>query len=82
MVKNNWKVSPSPAVKKREWINKRTGEVMKVPEGIDPGFDFNPGKNRRQAMDKFMKGKLREADPMIRKVAEKDLADYRRAQGT
>lgn len=26
-----------------EWINKRTGEVHQVPEGIDPGWDYAPG---------------------------------------
>jgi SPP1 gp7 family putative phage head morphogenesis protein len=29
-----------------EFMNKRTGEVSKVPRGVDPGFGFNPGKVR------------------------------------
>lgn len=33
------KVFPS-----RQWINKRTGEVHQVEEGIDPGFSYNVGK--------------------------------------
>ena len=33
----------APAIRRREWINKRTGEVNRVPEGIDPGWDYNPG---------------------------------------
>jgi hypothetical protein len=28
----------------RDWVNKRTGEVMKVPVGVDPGFAYNPGQ--------------------------------------
>ena len=38
------KVSRSPKVKTYEWINKKTGEVIDVPEGIDPGWAYNPGK--------------------------------------
>lgn len=29
---------------KREWVNKRTGEVHRIEEGIDPGFSYNVGK--------------------------------------
>lgn len=36
-----------PAIRRREWINQRTGEVMQVPVGIDPGFDTNPGRTAR-----------------------------------
>jgi SPP1 gp7 family putative phage head morphogenesis protein len=31
---------PSPMV---AWLNERTGETLRVPKGIDPGFDYNPG---------------------------------------
>ncbi|HEV2556817.1 MAG TPA: phage minor head protein [Bosea sp. (in: a-proteobacteria)] len=29
-------------------VNKRTGEVLKGSEGVDPGFDYNPGKAWRE----------------------------------
>ena len=29
-----------------EWINKRTGVVESIPTGIDPSWNFNPGKGR------------------------------------
>lgn len=29
-----------------EWENPRTGEVSEIPDGIDPGWDYNPGKGR------------------------------------
>lgn len=35
--------SRAPEVTTREWVNKRTGEVVEVPRGIDPGWDTNPG---------------------------------------
>ncbi|KAK3608771.1 hypothetical protein CHS0354_006812 [Potamilus streckersoni] len=41
-----------PAEELKEYINERTGRRTKVPEGIDPGFDYNPGEvsafSRRQ----------------------------------
>lgn len=34
----------APVVTLQPWTNKRTGEVRQVPDGIDPGWDYNPGK--------------------------------------
>lgn len=28
----------------RDYANRRTGEVVRVPDGIDPGWSYNPGK--------------------------------------
>ena len=33
-----------PPLDFRPFINKRTGEISEVPDGIDPGWDYNPGK--------------------------------------
>jgi uncharacterized protein with gpF-like domain len=33
------------------WENKRTGEVHTVPNGIDPGWAYNPGENATYAPD-------------------------------
>ncbi|MEM1371743.1 MAG: phage minor head protein, partial [Pseudomonadota bacterium] len=30
-------------ITRRPFTNKRTGEVRMVPDGIDPGWDYNPG---------------------------------------
>lgn len=30
-------------LEERPWLNERTGEVQRVPKGIHPGFDNNPG---------------------------------------
>ncbi|TBV76869.1 phage minor head protein [Pseudoxanthomonas winnipegensis] len=38
----------APAIKRRKWVNSRTGEEMEIPVGIDPGFDYNPGAKRGQ----------------------------------
>lgn len=37
---------PAPAIRTREYTNPRTGEISRVPEGIDPGWAYNPGKAR------------------------------------
>ncbi|WKZ32932.1 MAG: phage minor head protein [Thermodesulfobacteriota bacterium] len=42
--KQGLKVSKAPPVKSYEWSNPRTGEVIKVPQGIDPGWGYNPGE--------------------------------------
>lgn len=44
-------VTARPSSRRIEWINERTGEVSKVPIGIDPGWDYNPGKERFKALE-------------------------------
>ncbi len=39
----------APAIERRPFINKRTGEVVQVPAGIDAGFAHNVGKARLRA---------------------------------
>ena len=38
----------APPLVTKPWTNKRTGEVTQVAAGIDPGFDYNPGKAWKQ----------------------------------
>ncbi|MDM5074570.1 phage head morphogenesis protein [Aeromonas bestiarum] len=35
----------------KEWVNTRTGEVKTLPKGIEPGWNYNPGKSREQALN-------------------------------
>ncbi|WP_299494942.1 phage minor head protein [uncultured Shewanella sp.] len=35
-------VNDAPVIEYRDWLNKKTGEVHKVPKGIDPSFDYAP----------------------------------------
>ncbi|MDX2110615.1 MAG: phage minor head protein [Verrucomicrobiota bacterium] len=37
----------APKVPLIDWLNSRTGQIEKVPQGIDPGWDTNPGKSRQ-----------------------------------
>ncbi len=48
--KYGWGVSRPPAVKKIDWLNRRTGEMLKVPKGISPGFAYNVGRARLRAI--------------------------------
>lgn len=56
------KPDKAPPVKTREWTNRRTGEVMKVPLGIDPGFDYNPGQDRKAQLQHLAQLKRAEFD--------------------
>jgi uncharacterized protein with gpF-like domain len=38
-----------------EWLNKKTGEVQTIPNGIDPGWDYTPGRAPAQDREKIMK---------------------------
>ena len=54
-----WTVSEAPDEGEIPWVNPRTGEVLMVPRGIDPGWAYNPGNTdqaahaARLAMDKL-----------------------------
>ena len=61
----------APQVVMREYVNPRTGEVTQVPEGIDPGFAYNPGIARQQALQQIVDGKLRSADPGLADAARR-----------
>jgi hypothetical protein len=50
------KVGQAPAEQLRTVINKRTGEEMQVPIGVDPAFNYPPG-GRRANLGKLMMDK-------------------------
>lgn len=52
----------APTIKRRDYINGRTGEISRVPEGIDPGWDYNPGKMRLNSQLTHLTDKLNRAD--------------------
>lgn len=55
------------------FVNKRTGEVTRVPNGIDPGWNNNPGKFRQRNAADFIAGKLDAMDETARRIASADL---------
>ncbi len=50
----------APASRDREYVNPRTGEVSRVPAGIDPGWAYNPGASRADLLRKQLAGKEQE----------------------
>ena len=61
----------APPDERREYVNPRTGEVLQVPVGVDPGFAYNPGQARQQALDAQVEGKLKAANPALAEAARK-----------
>ena len=59
-----------PEVLDQTFVNKTTGEISKVPAGIDPGFGYNPGKARQSALDKLVAEKLAAAPPQLAEAAK------------
>lgn len=48
--RRNWKIEEPRQFPVRSYVNKRTGEVVKVERGIDPGWGYNVGKASLDAM--------------------------------
>lgn len=67
-----------PEINMVRWENKRTDVVEWVPEGIDPGWDTNPGKIRHQALEASLAGKLKTASSMLAETINQDIEDYKR----
>lgn len=67
-------INDSPDVQLVEKRNRRTGEVRDVPEGIDPGWERNPGKLRRENVERLLRDKLVAADPNIAQTVARDVA--------
>ncbi len=61
----------------RPWTNKRTGETLQVPVGIDPGFGHNVGTLdlTAEAQRRFEE-RLRSASPDIADAARRELGRF------
>ena len=67
-------ISETPDIGTRPVRNKATGEVVQVPDGIDPGWQRNPGFLRAQAAERHLQGRLIDATPAVRRAALADIA--------
>lgn len=54
------KVGQAPAERYTDYTNKRTGEMQRVPAGVDPEFNYPPG-GRRANLEKMLEDKTRTA---------------------
>lgn len=63
-------VSPDPVVQTKTFRNKRTGEEIEVPVGIDNGWHTNPGLSRSLSLGRVLAEKVeRITDASLRKLA-------------
>lgn len=69
------KVSDTPKINYYNWQNPRTGKNQKIPEGIDPGFNYNPGMLRYDELQKIAKEKASKLPDNLRVPAEQSLKD-------
>ncbi len=60
-----------PSMPTRTWTNARTGEVQEIPEGIDPGWAYNPGEAGSRAVTSYA-AKLAAAPPELAAAAVGD----------
>lgn len=72
-------ISKSPEVPMHDVRNKRTGEIKRVPVGIDPGWEQNPGQKRLRHLERLTAGKLDAANHATAYVAARDMATSWRA---
>ena len=68
-------VTARPASPTRVWINKRTGDEERVPIGIDPGWNTNPGLERQRTLMEGRDGKLDAADQDLARAAVRTVTD-------
>lgn len=61
----------APPIETRPWINPRTGEVLHVAVGVDPGWGYAVGASRRADVLLLAKEKIDAADPALRAVGIK-----------
>lgn len=68
-------VTERPPTKTREWTNGRTGEVLDVPVGIDPGWAYNPGQAgaRRAELARLAANKIATAPAALGAEAWQDV---------
>ncbi|QXL84130.1 PBECR2 nuclease fold domain-containing protein [Comamonas sp. NLF-1-9] len=53
-------------------INRRTGEITQTPVGVDPGFGYNAGVARQQALEAVEQAKLKAAAADLAAAARKE----------
>lgn len=66
----------APPLDERDWLNRRTGETEKIPAGIDPGWQNNPGMLRDRTLTRQLQGALEEMPERARREAVAMLAKH------
>lgn len=72
-------VSRPPVNGTYSWTNPRTGKAVTLPEGIDPGFDFNPGAERLAELQRLAGEKAKAQPPEAAKAIAASIDATRKA---
>jgi hypothetical protein len=62
----------SPKIDEYTYTNKRTGQIQKIPAGVDPAFHYPPA-GRRAALNNYLAEKVDAVDHALATAAVKDL---------
>lgn len=68
-----WDGEEPAQIAERPWRNKRTGQTVMVPEGVDPGWDTNPGKHRAANVSRFLSDRIDAMPPARQRIAIDDI---------
>ncbi len=72
-----YELTEAPPTKMLPWENARTGELLLVPDGIDPGFAYNVGQAALQEhASRALMGKLDSLPPRLAAEAMADSARF------
>jgi len=66
-------VAEAPPVATRAWRNRRTGRIERVPEGIDPGWAYNPGAVRGVQLGRVLADKIETMPDRLARAAVADM---------
>lgn len=69
-------VDAAPAVETYEHTNPITGEVEEVPQGIDPGWDYAPGRSPRTDQKAILRRTVAELPPDIKDQARREIEQH------
>jgi SPP1 gp7 family putative phage head morphogenesis protein len=68
------RIKAPPKSQTKRWVNRRTGEVMDIPVGIDPGFDHHVGKaSRADTLRQLADEKIDDLPPEWRDLARRSM---------
>ncbi len=70
-------VSPDPEIQWREYRNRRTGEITRVPSDVDPGWHTNPGKARARTLLRAYADRIETSEIPVAKRIIADLWESR-----
>ncbi len=68
-------ITDAPPIKTKRWVNKRTGEELAVPVGIDPAWVGNPGQDRVRVLRERLTQKIASTDQGYAQAAVKSVVN-------